>query len=179
MTLSGGEPTQQMDFIGGFLRALKEENIDTAIETCGFFDYEHFRGRVLPFLDLIYFDIKLICESESRKYTGCSNRLIIKNFSRLIKESNVTVVPRIPLIPGITDTFENLSGIADFLKMNGVSNCSLMPYNPLWTDKLRHLGLKARYKRTSFMTREEEDTCINYFFGAEKPELQTVYSKTK
>jgi pyruvate formate lyase activating enzyme len=179
VTLSGGEPTLQMSFIGCFLKALKEENIDTAIETCGFFNYEYFRGQVLPFLDLIYFDIKLISDSESRRYTGRSNRLIIENFSRLIKESNIPVIPRIPLIPEITNTFENLRGIAEFLKINGVSNCSLMPYNPLWVDKLKRLGLKARYKRTSFMTKEEEDACINYFFDAEKPELQTVYSEIK
>lgn len=179
VTLSGGEPAMQMSFIGYFLKTLKEENIDTAIETCGFFNYEHFRSQVLPFLDLIYFDIKLISDSESRRYTGRSNRLIIENLSRLIKESNIPIIPRIPLIPKITNTFENLRGIAEFLKMNGVSNCSLMPYNPLWVDKLKRFGLKARYKRTSFMTKEEEDACINYFFDAEKPELQSVCSEIK
>jgi len=173
VTLSGGEPTQQMWFIGRFLKALKEENIDTAIETCGFFNYEHFRTQALPFLDQIYFDIKLISDTESRRYTGRSNRLIIENFLRLVKESNITVIPRIPLIPGITDTFENLNGIANFLKMNGVSNCSLMPYNPLWTDKLKHLGHKARYKRTSFMTNEEEDACVKYFLSAESLNCKT------
>ena len=179
MTLSGGEPAMQMSFIGYFLKTLKEENIDTAIETCGFFNYEHFRSQVLPFLDLIYFDIKLISDSESRRYTGRSNRLIIENFLRLIKESNIPIIPRIPLIPEITNTFENLRGIAEFLKMNGVSNCSLMPYNPLWVDKLKRFGLKARYKRTSFMTKEEEDACVNYFFDAERPESQTVCSEIK
>ena len=179
VTLSGGEPTMQMSFIWRFLKALKEENIDTAIETCGFFNYKHFRSQVLPFLDLVYFDIKLISDSESRRYTGRSNQLIIENFLRLIRESKIPIIPRIPLIPEITNTFENLRGIAEFLKMNGVSNCSLMPYNPLWVDKLKRLGLKARYKRTSFMTKEEEDACINYFFDAEKPELQSVCSEIK
>ncbi len=173
VTLSGGEPTLQMSFAGRLLKALKDENIDTAIETCGFFNYENFRDEVLPFIDLIYFDIKLISDSESRRYTGCSNRLIIKNFLRLITESNVPVVPRIPLIPEITTTFENLNGIAGFLKMNGISNCSLMPYNPLWLDKPKRMGLKPEYKRSSFMTNEEEGACINHFFGAEKSELQT------
>ncbi len=168
VTLSGGEPTLQMGFIEHFLRALKEENIDTAIETCGFFNYERFRSEVLPFLDLIYFDIKLISDSESRRYTGCSNRLIIENFLRLIKESNITVIPRIPLVPGITDTFENLSGIAEFLKMNGIFNCSLMPYNPLWVDKLSRFGLTSEYKRSSFMTKEEEEICIDYFTNSER-----------
>ncbi len=179
VTLTGGEPTLQMSFAGRFLKALKEKNIDTAIETCGFFNYENFRKQVLPFLDLIYFDIKLISDTESHKYMGCSNRLIIENFLRLIRESNVSVIPRIPLVPEITNTRDNLSGIAEFLKMNGVSNCSLMPYNPLWVDKLKRLGIKARYKRTSFMTKEEEGTCINYFIDAEISESQTVRSEIK
>jgi len=168
VTLSGGEPTLQMSFIGRLLKALKEEKIDTAIETCGFFNYEDFRNQVLPFLDLIYFDIKLIGDSESRRFTGRSNRLIIENFLRLVKESNITVVPRIPLIPEITNTRENLSGIAEFLKMNGVSNCSLMPYNPLWVDKLKRLGLTPAYKRSSFMTKEEEETSLDYFMNSER-----------
>jgi pyruvate formate lyase activating enzyme len=168
VTLTGGEPTSQMSFAGRFLRALKEENIDTAIETCGFFNYEDFRKQVLPFVDLIYFDIKLISDTESRKYTGRSNRLIIENFSRLIRESNVSVIPRIPLIPDITNTRENLSGIAEFLKLNGVSNCSLMPYNPLWLDKPKRLGFKPEYRRSSFMTKEEEATSLDYFMNSER-----------
>lgn len=168
MTLTGGEPTLQMSFAGHLLKALKEENIDTAIETCGFFNYENFRKQVLPFLDLIYFDIKLISDTESRKYTGRSNRLIIDNFSRLIRESNISVIPRIPLIPDITNTRENLSGIAEFLKMNGVSNCSLMPYNPLWLNKPKRLGLTPEYKRSSFMTKEEEQTSLDYFMNSER-----------
>ncbi len=168
VTLSGGEPTMQMSFAGRLLKALKEEKIDTAIETCGFFNYEDFRKQVLPYLDLIYFDLKLISDIESRRYTGRSNGLIIENFLRLIKESNISVIPRIPLIPEITDTFENLSGIAEFLKMNGISNCSLMPYNPLWLDKLKRLGLTSEYKRSSFMTKDEEETSLGYFMNSER-----------
>ncbi len=167
VTLSGGEPTLQMDFAGRFLNALKEEKIDTAIETCGFFNYEDFCMQVLPFLDLIYFDIKLISDTESLKYTGSSNKLIIKNFSRLVRECNIPVIPRIPLIPDITNTRENLSGIAEFMKINGASNCSLMPYNPLWLDKSKRLGLMPGYKRSSFMTKEEEQTSLHYFMNSE------------
>lgn len=174
ITLSGGEPMLQIDFAGRFLRALKEENIHTAIETCGFFDYKDFSDHVLPFLDLIYFDIKLINDTASHKYTGRSNRLILENFSRVIWESKIPVIPRIPLIPEITTTLENLRGIAKFLKKHGISDCSLMPYNPLWQDKLKRFGFTPKYKRTSFMTRTEENICIDYFFSTTKTGLQAV-----
>ena len=79
VTLSGGEPTLQMAFNHHFLKALKEEGIHTAIETCGLFNYESFKQRMLPWLDLIYFDIKLIDDKESQKYTGCSNKQILEH----------------------------------------------------------------------------------------------------
>lgn len=175
VTLSGGEPTFQMEFIGRFLQALKKEGIHTAIETCGFFSYRHFQEQALPFLDIIYFDLKLADDASSLNYTGRSNRCIFENFSRLAEESNVPIVPRIPLIPEITATKENLTGIARFLKKHKISSCSLMPYNPLWKDKLKRLGLTAHYNRSAFMTKTEEWNCIDYFSPALAIQPLTVY----
>jgi len=163
VTVSGGEPTRQTAFIHQFLKALKNEGIHTAIETCGLFNYSRFQEQLLPWLDLIYFDLKLINEAHSRQYTGCSNRHILNNFSRLITETGVNVVPRIPLIPGITDTEDNLRGLADYLRDNGIDSCSLMPYNPLWQDKLIRLGKTSQYERTTFLTPEEQKTSLRYF----------------
>jgi len=174
VTLSGGEPTFQMEFIGRFLQALKKEGIHTAIETCGYFSYRHFQEQALPFLDIIYFDLKLADDASSLNYTGRSNRCIFENFSRLAEESNVPIVPRIPLIPEITATKENLTGIARFLKKHKISSCSLMPYNPLWKDKLKRLGLTAHYNRSAFMTKTEEWNCIDYFLSVLAGELLTV-----
>ncbi len=163
VTLSGGEVTAQMPFAHALLKALKEQNIHTAIETSGFFNYDHFQERMLPYLDVIYFDLKLIDEAESMRYTGRSNRLILENFKRLVKAPKINVIPRIPLIPGITDSAENLSGIAAFLKKLGISGAALMPYNPLWHDKLNRLNLKGKYSRKTFMTAEEKRACIDRF----------------
>lgn len=163
VTLSGGEPTRQMSFVHRFLQLLKTEGIHTAIETCGLFNYDRFIEQLMPWLDLIYFDLKLIDDFQSRRYTGCSNRIIIDNFSRLVAEAGIPVVPRIPLIPGITDTQHNLRGLADFLREHGIETCSLMPYNPLWQDKLKRLGKPGRYNRTTFLTPEEQETSIEYF----------------
>jgi pyruvate formate lyase activating enzyme len=163
ITLSGGEPTMQMDVAGQLLQKLKAEGVNTAIETSGFFNYKRFSKTMLPWLDLIYFDLKLIDDAESRKYCGRSNARILENFSRLLKNTNIPVVPRIPLIPGITTTEENLRGIAAFLEQHGVKSCSLMPYNPLWNDKLQKLGIEPTYNHTDFMTLTEQRACVNSF----------------
>lgn len=163
VTLSGGEATGQMDFAEQFLPALKARGIHTALETCGFFNYRRFSRQMLPYLDLIYFDLKLINEAESRHYTGQTNRLILNNFAQLIRDARIPVVPRIPLIPGITTTADNLSGIARFLESLGVSAATLVPYNPLWRDKAEKLGRDISYTRRSFMTPQELEECVDNF----------------
>lgn len=164
VTLSGGEPTLQMDFAGQLLQALKREEVHTALETSGYFSLDAFKEKMLPWLDLIYFDLKLIDVTESERYSGRSSKKIFDNFSTLIKTAKIPVIPRIPLIPGITATERNLKGIAAFLAKHGVKTCALMPYNPLWLGKLESLGIAAPpYTHSRFMTTDELKTCIDYF----------------
>jgi pyruvate formate lyase activating enzyme len=73
ITLSGGEPTLQMGFAHRFLAQLKKEAIHTGLETCGMFHLEKFRKYLLPYLDFVYFDLKLIAADESLQNTGCTN----------------------------------------------------------------------------------------------------------
>ena len=163
VTLSGGEVTQQMPFAHELLKALKAEGIHTAIETSGFFNFRRFSELMLPWLDLIYFDLKLINEEESQEYTGQTNRLILDNYIKLAELSNVPVIPRVPLIPGITTSEQNMAGIAGFLNSHGVGAATLLPYNPLWTDKANKLGKNTKYQRSSFMTTEEKELCVSLF----------------
>lgn len=163
VTLSGGEPTQQMKFNHHFLKALKAEGIQTAIETCGLFNYPQFKNKLLPWLDIIYFDFKLFDPQQSKQYTGCTNTHILKNFSRLIEDAQIPVVPRVPLIPNITASEENLSAIANFLKSKNINDGCLMPYNPLWIDKLKRLGKQSNYQHNTYMTTEELDASMRCF----------------
>ncbi len=163
VTLSGGEPTLQTEFLHDFLVELKKEDVNIGMETSGMFPKEKFQRYILPYLDFIYFDLKLIGPEESRKYTGRSNEQIISNFLFLHYESEVPLIPRIPLIPDITTRADNLAGIADFLRRHGVTACSLMPYNPMWHDKAVKHGVRIQYFRTEFMSKEEEEKCVRYF----------------
>ena len=118
---------------------------------------------MLPHLDLVYFDLKILDDAACRRYTGQSNRLPLSNFVWLVEESEVSVHARIPLIPGITDGAENLSRLAAFLRRHGVKACTLMRYNPLWQDKLESLGMPVRYEHSAFVPRETEEAKARHF----------------
>jgi pyruvate formate lyase activating enzyme len=170
VTLSGGEPTLQMGFLVRLLAALKQENINTGLETCGLFDLEPFRSDILPLLDFIYFDLKLIDPVQSRKFTGRTNERIIANFLFLTRQAAVPVIARIPIIPEITATESNLRGISQLLQKHGVTACALMPYNPLWSDKAVKNGVDISYSHPGFMSPEEEENWVKIFLSG--PGLQ-------
>jgi pyruvate formate lyase activating enzyme len=141
VTFSGGEPTFSMDYLGTVLRALKSVGLHTAIQTCGVFDYQAFSQQILPFVDLIMFDIKLIDAAEHRRYTGRDNRGILENFRCLTEDAAGRVLPRVPLVPAITTTPGNLSAIASFLADLGYRRCDLLPYTPAGIGKRRAIGM--------------------------------------
>jgi pyruvate formate lyase activating enzyme len=148
VTLSGGEPTLFVDYCAELLSSLKARGVHTLLETCGAFDFDRFRSLLLPHLDAVYFDIKLIDESAHRQYTGTSNRRILDNFVKLIEiaqETAVDLLPRTPLIPGITDTDANMRDIASFLAGLGVKKAALLNYNPLWPAKANLIGLDVPF----------------------------------
>lgn len=163
VTLSGGEPTQQMDFLHLFLKLLKYNQIDAAIETCGFFNYRKFCRLILPYIDRIFFDLKLMDEQLSWKYLGQSNKLILANLKQLLRHKHIPLTVRIPLIPGITATRDNLRQIAEFLAQYQVESAVLLPYNPLWIDKLEKLNLPVDYNKRNFMTDKELQSSIRQF----------------
>jgi pyruvate formate lyase activating enzyme len=160
VTLSGGEPTLQMTFLHRVLVALKQANINTGLETAGMFPLKAFQTDILPYLDFVYFDLKLIDPEESRQFTGSANEQILQNFRVLSAEAPVPVIARIPLIPGITATDKNLIGMSQFLQTHGIKACELMPYNPLWQDKAAKNGIVVSYSHPGFMSPEEEDRCV-------------------
>jgi pyruvate formate lyase activating enzyme len=160
VTVSGGEATLQSVFLEKFLQSLKQQGVSTALETCGFFKYTTFKKRLLPWLDCIYFDLKLIDEEAHRYFTGQSNKPILNNLLRLIEDAEIPVNVRIPLIPDITDSKENLKGITQFLKKHQITSVHLMPYNPLWVDKLNRLGITSKYSHRQFMSDDELADCV-------------------
>jgi pyruvate formate lyase activating enzyme len=144
VTFSGGEPTMFMEFLSGILRKLKGHGVHTLLETCGFFHLASFNDLVYPFLDAIYFDLKLFAPEEHRRFCGVSNHAILENFSRLLsacRADKKEILPRVPLVPGITDTPDNLQAIDRFLQAQQAPQVELLPYNPLWPEKCNKIGM--------------------------------------
>lgn len=155
VTLSGGEPTLCMDFTSDLLGALKAHGLRTLLETCGSFDLARFMDRLYPYLDAIYYDLKIMDRAAHKRFCGLPNERIIDNFRQLCfaaRRDGKTLLPRTPLVPGITDGEENLRAIADFLRNLGVERAALLAYNPLWHEKSGKLGLDDPYKEDPSMT---------------------------
>lgn len=134
-TFSGGEPLAQPEFLLRLIENLKGYHL--CIETSGYADSEVFK-KVIEKLDLVIMDIKLADGEEHKKYTGAHNEKILKNFE-ILKNSNVPFVIRTPLIPGITDTKENLEAIGEIV---GNSTWEKLPYNEMAGAKYKMLGME-------------------------------------
>lgn len=124
VTVSGGEPMLQPDFVCELAEQLGDTH--KALQTSGYADLETYK-KVVEHMDYVLQDIKLADEKEHIQYTGVSNEKILKNIEWL-KTSGKPFVFRVPLIPGITDTEDNLKAISDIV---GDYRVELMPYNPL------------------------------------------------
>lgn len=140
VTLSGGEPTLHMDYLSAVTRELKKCGIHIAIQTSGAFDVQEFRGKLLPYIDLIFYDIKLFDSQMHREYTGVGNEIIKNNFISLANDRKNNLIPRTPLIPSITAAKENLQQISRFIKNVGCKKYELLAYNPGRIEKMQAAG---------------------------------------
>jgi len=174
VTLSGGEATLPIEFTSMLLKRLKEEGIHTLLETAGLFDFEKFKTLILPFVNMIYFDIKLIDSQKHKYYCGVSNEIILDNFIKLFEESksnSFELLSRTPLIPGITDNESNISAIAKFYNEQGVKKAVLLPNNPAWLHKSSKLGKETQFNSDhpihKFYDDKKKKKLINYFLKNE------------
>lgn len=141
ITFSGGECLMQIDFLTEVARELKGK-VHLAIETSGYADSIKFK-QLLKYLDLVMFDLKIIDKDLFRRYIGRDNAVILQNF-KILSESGVQFIPRTPLIPGITDTEENLTSIAKLIAGTSADHAELLPYNKMAGSKYKLLDKKYR-----------------------------------
>lgn len=114
VTLGGGEPTFQFVYTFNLLKELKHYNINTAIETCGFINWEKFK-KILPFCDLVIFDFKHLDNKKHKQFTGVSNVRIKRNLKNLL-DSKKNIIVRITLIPGFNDSEKEKKLMVDFIR---------------------------------------------------------------
>lgn len=151
VTLSGGEPTAQPQFTHALLKACKANNINTALETSGLFNWKIFKKN-LALLDYILIDLKSLNNLNHNKYTGVTNDVILSNIKKLLlqnEQSNATliyvpVIIRVPIIPGVNATLEDINAIAKFIVTNNPRNIlkyiDVLPYHEYGKHKYQNLG---------------------------------------
>lgn len=169
ITLSGGEVTLQWQDAKAMFQKCKEAGVHTALDTCGFCQRSVLE-ELLPVTDIFLYDLKLFDEEAHQKFTGQSNKMILENFEWLwkaCKETGTRIWVRTPIIPGATDTDENIRALAGVVK-DKVEKWELCAFNNLCLDKYERLGRDWDFKGQKLMTksRMEELTAIAHAGGS-------------
>lgn len=140
VTFSGGECMLQIDFLEELLKKCKTNGIHTAVDTAGHVPFEHFE-RILPYTDLFLYDVKCFDSDKHKRYTGVGNERILDNLQRLLALKK-SVWVRIPIIPTVNDSEEELLNIKAFLDSCGSpERIELLPYHALGEHKYAALGI--------------------------------------
>lgn len=166
VTFSGGEPLAQPQFLGEALKACREMDIHTAVDTCGFVSLKVLE-TIIPFTRLFLFDLKMIDPQLHKKYTGVSNEVVLSNLEWLSKQEVETII-RIPVIPGINDTPENIEATGKFLaRLPKKLEVNLLPYHAAAHQKYHRFGKQYRLPQLSAppLERMQELTNRLTFFG--------------
>ena len=147
VTLSGGEAMLQPDFADAILKRCQEEGISTAIETNLNYPFARIE-RLLPKLDLVMADLKLVDDEKHIAATARSNELILENILRL-DESGIPFIIRTPVIPGVNDNAAEIGAIARELgTLKNLLYCELLNFNPLGDSKYQGLERQNPYHDT-------------------------------
>jgi len=147
VTVSGGEPLMQAEFVAMFLKKCREKGIHTAVETCGYGRWEDFE-KILKYTDLVLYDIKHTDTQKHKELTGVGNELILEN-ARKVSNLNIEMIIRVPVIPGCNDSPENMKATATLAKSLKIKEVHLLPYHRLGESKYERLGRKYRLKGLS------------------------------
>ena len=155
VTFSGGEPMMHVDFLCEVLPRCQEAGLHVALDTCGAVAWESYE-RVLPWVDLALYDLKIMDANRHRAATGVSNDIILENARRLAAHG-VPMWIRTPVIPGYTDDRENILAIARFINeaLPTVGRWDLLAYNNLGRPKYQRLDREYLLDKVQLMTRQE------------------------
>lgn len=158
ITVTGGEPLLQIDFVAELFKRTKEKNIHTALDTSGvLFNKENTAkiDELLKYTDLVLLDIKHIDEDEHKKLTGHSNKNIL-DFARYLSEIQKPVWIRHVVVPGITYNEKYLKELGRFLKtLKNVQALDVLPYHDMAIPKYENLGIDYPLKNTKPLTKQE------------------------
>ncbi|MFI5398399.1 MAG: glycyl-radical enzyme activating protein [Candidatus Binatia bacterium] len=141
LTLSGGEPLAQGEFVRSLLGAARGRGVDAVIETSGLCRWETL-AAIAPLVDQVFYDIKCLDAEKHKRTTGVSNAGILENFRRFRRSfPGIPVIVRTPVVPGVNDTEEDIRTIVEFINdAGGAAGYELLPYHRFGEAKYGKLG---------------------------------------
>lgn len=158
LTVTGGEPLLQIDFVTELFKKAKEKNIHTALDTSGILFNRKNTEKVdelLKYTDLVLLDIKHIDDFEHKKLTGMSN-INILDFAKYLSEKNISVWIRHVVVPSITDKEEFLYQLGEFLStLKNIKALDVLPYHNMAIPKYENLGIDYPLKEIPPLTKQE------------------------
>ncbi len=165
ITISGGEPMMQTQAVATLLAMIKGQKIHTALDTCGVATQQQY-AQVFPLVDTFLYDLKLFDSELHRQFTGSGNERILDNFqwlsSQIASHPEKQLWVRTPLIPGATDTAENLHALGAYLAQHpAVSRWELCAFNNVCRDKYEKLGLSWTYADTPLLADCHAKSCLS------------------
>jgi glycyl-radical enzyme activating protein len=168
LTISGGEPMLQKEFIKAVFDQAKTYGIHNALDTAANIPWEDLE-YTLPSIDLVLLDLKVMDEELHIKGTGVSNRRILQNAINL-SQQHVDLIVRIPVVPGINATEENMRATAGFLQnFPRLKYVELLPYHDLGVDKYSSLGYSTQDASFEIPSQEEISHLSRAFTAANIP----------
>jgi len=146
MTVSGGEPLGQAHFTQRLLQEGKKHSLHTALDTTGYAPWKTME-RVLPYVDLVLFDIKHLDPAIHLRTTGVDNALILDNLKKIAGQTKVWL--RVPLIAGFNDSVDHTSRLIALSKAHHIQKISLLPYHEGGRSKCEQLGIPYSYAQAA------------------------------
>ncbi len=137
VTISGGEPTLQVNFLRELLEKCRKAGIHTALDTSGYVEWDQLES-IADLVDLFLYDLKHLDAGRHSRLTGVSNRLILENFQKL-RERHKALIVRFPLIPGCNDSADNIQAMIDYLR-SGSERVEILPFNRAAGSKYALIG---------------------------------------
>ncbi len=154
VTVSGGEPLMQIEFVTELFKKLKENGIHTALDTSGIGDLEKAK-KLLEVTDLVLADVKFLDSDSYQKYAG-ANFTQVKAFLDLTKEMGTPLWIRQVIVPNINDSEENILNLLEYLKpYDNVQKIELLPFRKLCEPKYENLGIPFPLKDTPEMNQKD------------------------
>ncbi|MCL2354847.1 MAG: pyruvate formate-lyase-activating protein [Oscillospiraceae bacterium] len=155
ITVTGGEPLLQTEFLIELFKLLKKENYHTAIDTSGIVSITEDIKELLSLTDLVLLDIKHMNDEKCKNLVGRSNKLSLE-FGKYLSDNNIPIWIRQVIIPTLTDNEKDLLDLKNYItSLKTVEKIELLPFHQLGTHKWKELGETYELENIPDATKED------------------------